>query len=267
MMQDSDQGIMRSSQTGEGHDQIRHGDVEKDLNTSEKASDSPWPVHGCKPAIASTFGRVDLVPWLSVSYALASAACTLPWSKAYGTYSFKKLFIGATVMFMGASALCGGAPTINAFIVGRAIAGVGGVGMYMGVLIILSINTSDKERPRYLSLAVFWWAIGTVLGPAVGGAFVQSSATWRWAFYLHPCVGGHCSWQPKPPVDRPLSPYHLNTYLGTNAYSYRLKGDLMLGFTITELQKRWYRDRKSMQEDCQHESIKWHDRGYAMARY
>ena len=57
-------------------------------------------------------------------------------------------------------------------------------------LTILSVNTSEVERPRYLSLTGFWWGIGTVLGPVIGGAFTESSATWRWAFYLNPCVGG-----------------------------------------------------------------------------
>ena len=28
-----------------------------------------------------------------------------------------------------------------------------------------------------------------VIGPIIGGAFAQSSATWRWAFYLNLCVG------------------------------------------------------------------------------
>jgi hypothetical protein len=32
--------------------------------------------------------------------------------------------------------------------------------------------------------------IGTVLGPIIGGAFTQSSAGWRWAFYINVCVGG-----------------------------------------------------------------------------
>ncbi|KAK2591311.1 hypothetical protein QQS21_010995 [Conoideocrella luteorostrata] len=143
-----------------------------------------------QPAIIATFGHVDLVPWLGVSFALASAASTLIWSKAYGVFSAKKLFLGSTALFMGASGLCGGAPHINAFVVGRALAGVGGTGMYMGLLTILSVSTSDAERPRYLSLTGFWWGIGTVLGPVVGGAFAQSPATWRWSFYLNPCVGG-----------------------------------------------------------------------------
>jgi MFS family permease len=33
------------------------------------------------------------------------------------------------------------------------------------------------------------WGIGTVLGPVVGGAFTDSSATWRWAFYINLPIG------------------------------------------------------------------------------
>ncbi|KAF5674782.1 major facilitator superfamily transporter [Fusarium circinatum] len=139
--------------------------------------------------VVETYQRVDLVPWLGVSFALASAATTLPWSKAYGTFSAKKLFIGSTTVFMGASALCGGAPDINSFIVGRAIAGAGGCGMYMGLLTLLSVTTTNAERPKYLSLTGFIWGIGTVLGPVVGGSLGDSSATWRWAFYLNLLVG------------------------------------------------------------------------------
>ncbi|KAI2628553.1 putative MFS drug efflux transporter [Hypoxylon sp. NC1633] len=142
-----------------------------------------------QPAIVDAFGRVDLVAWLSVAFALASAASTLPWSKAFGTFAAKKLFLGGTALFMGASALCGGAPNINSFIIGRALAGVGGTGMYMGLLTILSVSTSESERPKYLGMMGFWWGIGTVLGPVIGGAFAESPATWRWAFYLNLCVG------------------------------------------------------------------------------
>lgn len=89
-----------------------------------------------QPAIVGTFGHVVLVPWLSVACALASAASTLLWSTAFGLFSAKKLFLAGTVLFIGASALCGGAPTIASLIIGRALAGVGG--QYMGLLNILS---------------------------------------------------------------------------------------------------------------------------------
>lgn len=29
------------------------------------------------------------------------------------------------------------------------------------------------------------WGVGTILGPVIGGAFADSSATWRWSFYIN----------------------------------------------------------------------------------
>jgi MFS family permease len=33
------------------------------------------------------------------------------------------------------------------------------------------------------------WGLGTVLGPVIGGAFTNSSAGWRWAFYINLPLG------------------------------------------------------------------------------
>jgi MFS family permease len=79
---------------------------------------------------------------------------------------------------------------MSALIVGRAICGVGGVGMYIGVMTLLSLTTSIHERPNYIASTGIVWALGTVLGPVVGGAFSDSTATWRWAFYINICLGG-----------------------------------------------------------------------------
>ena len=76
----------------------------------------------------------------------------MPIGKLYTLYDGKWLYIGSTVVFMAASALCGGAPNMAAEIVGRVFAGAGGNGMYYGLLILMSINTDERERPVYLSL-------------------------------------------------------------------------------------------------------------------
>ncbi len=76
----------------------------------------------------------------------------LPFSKLYGIFDAKSLYLGSVILFMAGSALCGGAPNMNAFIVGRVIAGVRGNGMYLGVMTLLSVKTNDKERPMYLGL-------------------------------------------------------------------------------------------------------------------
>lgn len=38
---------------------------------------------------------------------------------------------------------------MNALIVGRVICGLGGGGMYTGVMVLLSVNTTEQERPSY----------------------------------------------------------------------------------------------------------------------
>jgi MFS family permease len=50
----------------------------------------------------------------------------------YGICNIKYVYIASIALFEGGSALCGGAPNMNALIIGRAIAGVGGCGMYLG---------------------------------------------------------------------------------------------------------------------------------------
>jgi MFS family permease len=42
------------------------------------------------------------------------------------------MFIVSIVLFEAASALCGAAPNMDALIIGRAIAGVGGTGIFLG---------------------------------------------------------------------------------------------------------------------------------------
>lgn len=74
----------------------------------------------------------------------------MPFGSMYGVFDAKWLYIVSTLLFMAASALCGAAPTMTAEIVGRVLAGAGGNGMYLGVLTLLSVNTTNKDRPVYL---------------------------------------------------------------------------------------------------------------------
>ncbi|KAK2759174.1 hypothetical protein FQN54_003274 [Arachnomyces sp. PD_36] len=142
------------------------------------------------PAVVNRFGDTVKLPWLSVGFLLGGAAVVLPFGKLYGLFDAKWLYIASSLLFNIGSALCGAAPNMNALIIGRVLAGMGGNGMYLGVMTLLSVNTSDRERPGYLSFVGLVWGVGTVLGPVVGGAFVESPATWRWAFYINLCVSG-----------------------------------------------------------------------------
>ena len=109
--------------------------------------------------------------------------------KLYAKFNGKTMFLTSVFIFEVGSAVCGAAPSIDAEIVGRAICGAGGIGIYMGALNLLAVTTTSKERPVYISCMGICWGSGTVLGPVVGGAFADSSASWRWSFYINLVIG------------------------------------------------------------------------------
>ncbi|KAI9677145.1 MAG: hypothetical protein M1829_002719 [Trizodia sp. TS-e1964] len=143
-----------------------------------------------QPAIVERFGDISKLPWLSVAFLLGAASTNLVWGKIYGQFNAKYLYLLTVFLFEAGSAICGAAPSMDALIIGRAICGIGGSGMYVGVMTLLSVTTTPHERPQYIGLTGLTWGAGTVLGPIIGGAFADSSATWRWAFYINLVIGG-----------------------------------------------------------------------------
>lgn len=52
------------------------------------------------------------------------------------------------------------------------------------VMIMFTDLTTLKQRGKYQGLLETNIALGNGVGPLIGGAFSQSSATWRWAFWF-----------------------------------------------------------------------------------
>ncbi|KAK7707840.1 hypothetical protein SLS64_005057 [Diaporthe eres] len=139
--------------------------------------------------VTEAFGQVDQLAWIGAGFPLGSVCVILLLGTLYNSFNIKWVFIATVVLFEAGSALCGGAPNINALIVGRVIAGAGGSGIYLGSLQYYVVMTEEKERGFYMSLIGVFWGLGAVLGPLIGGAFSDSGATWRWAFYINLVIG------------------------------------------------------------------------------
>lgn len=146
-----------------------------------------------QPVIVEHFDAVDKITWLSVAFLIGTAATNLIWGKVFGHFNAKWTYILCVFLFEVGSAICGAAPSIDALIIGRAICGVGGAGMYVGVMTLLAATTTIQERPMYIGGTGLTWGLGTVLGPIIGGAFTDSSAGWRWSFYINICIGALCA--------------------------------------------------------------------------
>ncbi|KAG9844066.1 MFS general substrate transporter, partial [Aureobasidium melanogenum] len=135
--------------------------------------------------ILETFGDIEKLSWVGIGFPMGSVSIVLLVGALYALFEIKWMFIGSLVLFEAGSALCGAAPDMNALVVGRVIAGMGGAGMYLGALTYITTFTSKKEQPIYNALIGLCWGTGSILGPVVGGGFADSSATWRWAFYIN----------------------------------------------------------------------------------
>jgi hypothetical protein len=128
-----------------------------------------------QPVIVTHFDDVDTLSWLSVAFLIGAAGTNLVWGKIFGQFNAKWTYTICVVIFEAGSALCGGAPRTNVLIIGRALCGVGGSGMYVGVMTLLAATTTIHQRPMYVGGTGVTWGLGTVLGPIVGGAFTDSS--------------------------------------------------------------------------------------------
>ena len=138
-----------------------------------------------QPVLVERFGEIQKLPWLSVAFLLCATASNLFWGRAYTHFNVKWLYVFTILLFEVGSAICGAAPSMNVLIVGRAIAGFGGAGLYNGLMTNIAMTTTMAERPVYNSMTGFFWGIGIVLGPIIGGAFNTSAGGWRWAFYIN----------------------------------------------------------------------------------
>ncbi|TGO17824.1 hypothetical protein BTUL_0014g00180 [Botrytis tulipae] len=133
-----------------------------------------------QPVIVKDFGEVQNLPWISVGFLMAGTATALVNGKLFASFNAKTLYIAFSLLFVVGSIICGAAPNMTALIFGRVIGGVGGTGMYLGALTLISVNTSPKETTEYMGYLALVWGFGSVIGPLIGGAFTDSSATWRW---------------------------------------------------------------------------------------
>jgi len=140
-------------------------------------------------AITGEFGSVKDIGWYGSAYLLSTTALQPTYGSLYRMFSVKWIYLIAIFIFELGSLVCALAPTSNAFIVGRAIAGMGTAGLFSGSVVILSYTLPLRKRPAAFGLIGAMWGIASVAGPLLGGAFTDH-VTWRWCFYVNLPIGG-----------------------------------------------------------------------------
>jgi EmrB/QacA subfamily drug resistance transporter len=141
------------------------------------------------PVLAQAFGAsFHAVQWIVLAYLLAITTLIVSVGRLGDILGRRRLLLGGIGIFTVASLLCGVAPTLWLLIAARAAQGLGAAIM-MALTVALVGETVPKEKTgSAMGLLGTMSAIGTTLGPSLGGVLIAGLG-WRTIFLINVPLG------------------------------------------------------------------------------
>src|SRR5215203_6467239 len=160
------------------------------------------------PALAQAFtASFQQVQWIVRAYLLAITTLIVSVGRLGDLTGRRRLLLAGIFLFTVASVLCGFAPTLWLLIAARAAQGLGAAVMMALTLAFVGETVPKAKTGSAMGLLGTMSAIGTALGPSLGGVLIAGFG-WRAIFLVNVPLGiltfvltyRHL------PVDQPIGP-------------------------------------------------------------
>ena len=134
------------------------------------------------PAIAGAFGAsFPAAQWVVLAYLLAITTVIVGAGRVGDLLGRRRVLLAGIGLFTGASALCGMAPSLGFLIGARAVQG-------LGAAVMMSLTVSFATEGRTMGVLGTMSALGTTLGPVLGGLLIAGFG-WRSLFLVNVPLG------------------------------------------------------------------------------
>lgn len=191
--------------SGSGVKQIVHNDQAKHASAAG-TSRAGWPLTGLSlsmlmPSLATSIANVGLptlqeafgapfeqIQWVVVSFLVATTTVVVVAGRLGDIVGRRRLLLAGIGLFATASLLCAVAPTLPLLIASRVAQGVGAAVMMALSMALVGENVPKEKVGAAMGLLGTMSAVGTTVGPALGGLLIASLG-WPMIFLINVPLG------------------------------------------------------------------------------
>jgi len=151
------------------------------LDTSIANAGLPVLAH----ALGAPFAQLQ---WVVLAYLLAITALIVGAGRLGDLFGRRRVLLAGVALFTASSLACGLAGSLAALVVARALQGVGAAAMLALAVALVGEAVPRERTGRAMGLLGTMSAIGTTLGPSLGGV-LMASLGWRSIFLVNVPLG------------------------------------------------------------------------------
>jgi EmrB/QacA subfamily drug resistance transporter len=141
------------------------------------------------PTLAQVFhATFQEVQWVVLAYLVAVTSLIVSVGRLGDIFGRRRLLLAGIILFTVASVLCGFAPSLWLLISARAVQGLGAAAMMALTMAFVGEIVPKSRTGRAMGLLGTMSAIGTALGPSLGGILITGSG-WRAIFLINVPLG------------------------------------------------------------------------------